>query len=329
MATMQRIDDILDMFEIDNYYHSGPLIVANCPIHEGDNNSAWNINIDPDSDHCGAWFCNTKMCHKMKGHDIISFVWLMKEKREKRKYTFIEILKFLSEFTKGIKVERTRTVDHLTDIIQKTKVETTTRFTRDQVRKRLEIPSQYYLDRGFTLEALDEFDVGLCKDGSSEFFNRVVFPVYDETDTFLVGCVGRTVCDDPRKWINKRGFNKSNHLYNIGKSIRYISKTASVILVEGQGDVIRLWEAGVRNVVGIFGASLSDSQEFLLQKTGALTIVIMTDSDEAGRRCRAEIREKLRYCFNIVDIEADRKDVGGMSIEEINTKIKPKLKGLI
>lgn len=331
---MTKIDDLLDLFEIDGYYKSGPLIVGNCPIHEGDNQSAWNLNLDEESNHCGTWFCNTKACHKIKGHDIISFVWLMKEKTDKKKYTFVDIIKFLSNFTKGIKVERSRVVDHLSDIIQKTKKETTTKFTRSQVRQRLKIPAEFYLTnpnprRNFSIEVLDEFDVGLCDDPQSEFYNRVVFPVYEESSQTLVGCVGRAIHNDPRKWINKKGFNKSNHLFGLDKSIKHIQRTGVCILVEGQGDVMRLWEAGIRNAVGIFGASLSDSQEFLLQKTGALTIVIMTDSDEAGRRCRKEIREKLKHCFNIIDIEADEKDIGEMLVEEINEKIKPKLKGLI
>jgi DNA primase len=99
-------------------------------------------------------------------------------------------------------------------------------------------------------------------------------------------------------------------------------------LVEGQGDVIRLHEAGVRNAVGIFGSHLSDSQVFLLQKSGALNIIVMTDNDEAGEKCRLETKEKLKYSFNIFDVITPTNDIGDMSVGEINEIIKPQMKGL-
>ena len=99
--------------------------------------------------------------------------------------------------------------------------------------------------------------------------------------------------------------------------------------MEGQGDVLRLWESGIKNCVGIFGSHLSDSQEFLLQRTGAVNIVILTDNDDAGETCRSEIKDRLSNFFNIISLKPEKKDVGEMTVEEINEKIKPKLEGLI
>jgi DNA primase len=333
MKAMEKIFDIFDYFEIDNYFDTGELIVMNCPIHEGDNQSAWNVNINKSSEHYGLWFCNTKFCHKSKGHDIISFINLMLDKINNKKHNFVEVLKFIDDFTKDVNINFTkRTVDNFTEIIQKNKkISSHTKFTRNDIRKRLKIPANYYINRnpGFSAETLDKFDVGLCEDINSEMYNRVVFPVYDETNTYFVGCVGRTICENSIKWKNKKGFNKANYLYNYGNAIKEICNSNTLIVVEGQGDVMRLYESGIKNVVGLFGCHLSDSQEFLLQRTGALNIVIMTDNDSAGAECRIDIRSKLKDFYNIYEVIPTKKDIGEMTIKEIDKEIKPKLKGLI
>lgn len=331
MKAMEKISDILDFFEVEDYLELSGLFVCSCPIHDGDNQSAWNINIDRDSEHYGMWFCNTKFCHKQKGSDIISFVNMMLDKKRNKKHSFTEVLKFIEDFTKDVVETFTKSKqDNFNSIIEKNKrASFHTKFTRNDIRRRLKIPAKYYLSRepSFSAETLDRFDVGLCDDERSEMFNRVVFPIYDETNTYFVGCVGRTVCGDSIKWKVKKGFNKANYLYNYGYAVKESSDT--IIIVEGQGDVMRLHEAGINNVVGLFGCHLSDSQEYLLQRTGALNIVIMTDNDNAGNDCRIDIRNKLKHFYNIYDIVPTKKDVGEMTVEEINRDIKPKLKGLI
>ena len=97
--------------------------------------------------------------------------------------------------------------------------------------------------------------------------------------------------------------------------------------MEGQGDVIRLWESGIRNVVGMFGSKLSDSQEFLIQKTGASNIIIMSDNDYAGDNCYKDIHDRLRYLFNIQKVYIPKKDIGDMTISEINNTIKNQIIG--
>lgn len=214
--------------------------------------------------------------------------------------------------------------DYYSEILVK-KTNNPTLITRDVVRSRLKIPAQYYLDRNFSPDILSEFDVGLCDNPKAEMYNRIVFPVYDDTDTYMIGCVGRTICEDPRKWKNQAGFNKSSYLYNIGKALPYIKKTKSVIVCEGQGDVMRMFEAGIKNVVGLFGCSLSESQEFLIQRTGALTLYILTDEDEAGKKARDKIVSKMKNLFTIRHLHSLEKDVGEMSVKEIQERILPQI----
>ena len=102
-----------------------------------------------------------------------------------------------------------------------------------------------------------------------------------------------------------------------------------MILVEGQGDVWRLWESGIKNVVGIFGCTLTDAQARILETSGAMNIILLTDSDEAGQKGRKSIRKKCERAFNIIEVELPTKDVGELSVKEIEEIIKPKIKDYI
>ena len=329
---MKKIHDLFDYFDIDYYEADGRLTTC-CPVHHGDNYTAFNINVEEDNDeHYGRWFCNTKQCHLNKpGKDILSLLWMLLEDKHNRDFVFPEVLKFADTFCADVKVNvgdvLISTVDPIDKLIKnpRKKQSKDNRITRQMVRTHLEFPCNYYIKRGFTEEALNHFDVGLCTRPGSQMHNRVVFPVYDENDEYMIGCVGRTVCGDVRKWINQKGFNKSNFLFNYGKALKYTGETDAIILVEGQGDVIRLYEAGINNVVGIFGSKISDSQEYLIQKSGVSTVVIMTDADEAGQKCANDIEERFKYLFNVKRVNTPTNDVGDMTVTEINNIIKPQL----
>lgn len=337
MKLMRKIFELFEFFEIDEYYESNNLLVSKCPVHDGDNLSAFNINIDDSNEeHYGKWFCNTKSCHENKpGKDILSLVWMLLEKKNNKEMKFPEVIKFCKNFCSDIAIDESNVSIRSHDVLdkllrinaRKISKNNTLRINRDTVRSRLIFPAKFYIDRGFTEDALNEFDVGLCINPKSQMHNRVVFPVYDENDEFMIGCTGRTTCNDNRKWINQKGFNKSNFLYNYGKAIEHIRTKDTIILVEGQGDVIRLWEAGIKNAVGMFGSKISDSQEFLIQKTGVSNIIVITDNDDAGNHCYNDILERFKYLFNIRKIDLLKNDVGDMTVQEINDTIKNQIEG--
>jgi len=328
---MRRFSDLLEYFDLsDSLFECDDLLVGCCPVHEGDNPSAFNINIDEsEQGRYGRWFCNTKSCHDEKpGKDVISLTWMLLEKKRDKQLNFRKVIDFCEEFCSGVELN---TENQSATAKRKTKRKSITqgrKITRDRVRRHLTFPSQYYLSRGFTEEALNEFDVGLCIARESKMCGRIVFPVYDSDDMYMIGCVGRSVKEGPAKWINQKGFSKSNFLYNHGKAIKRIKETGVIIIVEGQGDVIRLWEAGIRNAVGIFGSKLSDSQEFLIQSTGVSEVIVCTDNDKAGDGCYKNIESRLGGLFKVSRVSMGGfNDVGDMSVNQINLYIKPQIKG--
>ena len=192
------------------------------------------------------------------------------------------------------------------------------------MRKDLCREVQYYTNRGYLPETLDKFDIGICDNPKKMMYNRIVVPIYDDDHKHMIGCIARSQSDGAKpKWIHSKGFRKSSCLYNYWHAKKYISELETVVLVEGQGDVWRLDEAGIYNAVGIFGCSLSDEQLIILERSGALNLVLITDNDEAGSDAKDKIKEQCRRLFNIQTPYISKKDVGDMTIEEIELTIKP------
>lgn len=198
-------------------------------------------------------------------------------------------------------------------------------FKRDTIRNSLQIPSEYFINRGFSAEILNEFDIGLSLKKNGPMQERVVVPIYDE-DYNYVSYVGRAISDDTTpKWLFGKGFKKQNILYGLNIAKDYIQKTESVILVEGQGDVWKLHEANYKNCVGVFGASISDDQVLLLESSGALNVIILTDSDQAGEKAYHQIVNKCGRRFNYFRPVIPTKDVGEMTLEQIDEHLKPQI----
>jgi DNA primase len=87
-------------------------------------------------------------------------------------------------------------------------------------------------------------------------------------------------------------------------------------------------EAGFKNTVGIFGSSINDDQLILLESSGALDLIILTDSDEAGDKAFEQIIKKCGRRFNYLRPSISHKDVGDMSVEQIKEELSPQLKGI-
>ena len=327
-----RIDELLDFLEI-SYADHGDYYGFVCPIHEGaDNPQGCTMTVF--GEWKGAWKCWTRGCEKKHTHSIIGFIRAILSTRRDKDVTFPETVRFCKEFLKVTDSEIKNRANNIPELLLKYAKQTKEKkgivlnLSREEVRKSLSIPSKYYINRGYSEEILNKFDVGNCDSEGKQMNGRIVAPVYDE-DYNYVGCVGRTPHENHNgyKWINSKYFNAGSHLYGYWLAKGKIRKTKTIILVEGQGDVWRLHEAGIENCVGIFGSSLTDAQSRMIQTSGALNIVVLTDNDEAGQKAKKSVREKCGTLFNIIEPKFSGHDVGDMTIEEIKTEIKPQLEG--
>lgn len=117
------------------------------------------------------------------------------------------------------------------------------------------------------------------------FRNRVMFPIRD-TRGRVIGFGGRTLADDPAKYLNSPEtalFHKGRNLYGL-----YEARTATtgalpwLLVVEGYMDVVMLAQYGISAAVGTLGTATTREQVQLLFKSTS-RIVFCFDGDRAGR----------------------------------------------
>lgn len=354
-ALCDRIEDLLEYFEIEYKQNSDSMMSMCCPIHEGDNASALNIYYEGDT-YRGNWKCRTQGCDNTFKSSIIGFIrgvlsarkygW---EKPGDKTCSFQEAIDFATEFVgtdldsyhvSKISIEKKKFAQIVKNVTN-TPEQRKTAITRDMVKSSLQIPAKYYLNRGYSEEALNKYDVGLCGNPNKEMSNRVVAPVYDDDHNFVVGCTGRSVfnkCDkcgcyhdnecpeDYNKWLHSKwrhssGFKTQNHLYNMWFAKSHIQETNTVIIVESPGNVWKLEENGIHNSVAIFGTNLSDRQKILLDGSGAMNLIVIMDNDEAGKKATANIIEKCNRTYQVHVPTISKLDIGEMSPEEIDAEI--------
>ena len=104
----------------------------------------------------------------------------------------------------------------------------------------------------------------------------------------VVGFTAR-VLDQRTKGVEKKYVNspdseiyhKASLLYGIYQAKKSIAKLDRVYLVEGQADVISMYQAGIENVVAGSGTALSFAQIHMLHRLTS-NITLIYDDDEAG-----------------------------------------------
>ena len=330
----EKLPVLLESFGIE-YIEYPNRYAFPCPVHGGDNLEGCTIFTDGNTAK-GNWNCWTQACEEDFTRNLFGFVRGVLSHKKGEKVSMFEAANFCLKFLKTdlIEIEACRGSEVNKDIklletFERCPLRMGGVVPRDQVIESLDIPSKYYINRGYAPETLLTFDVGLCSKKNKPMSGRIVVPIYDE-DYNYVGCIGRAASQNLQpKWLHSKGFRKSAFLYGLNLAKDEILKTGTAVLVEGQGDVWRLWEAGLKNTVGIFGASLSDDQLVLLEKSGALNIVILTDTDEAGEKAAAQITKKGGRRYNYYRPSISEKDVGEMTAKQIEEQIINELKGVL
>ena len=188
---------------------------------------------------------------------------------------------------------------------------------------------QYLYDRGFSDEIIKEFMIGLSltnhdlltkillnkkknyddmlKSGlvvknnygySDIYSNRIMFPIWDITGK-VVGFSGRVFNGEDTskfaKYINTKEtpiFKKGELLYNYHRAKNSCRIKNSVIIVEGQLDLIRIYSVGISNVVATMGTAFTKEHAMLIKRL-ARDVVICFDGDSAGEKATVACGDEL------------------------------------
>lgn len=207
------IENLLMSLNITDYKMLDKMIVMRCPIHDGDNSSAFNLYYTGDT-YRGNWKCRTHGCESVFKSSILGFIrgclsqqngW---SNNGDTTVSFAEAIDYAINFTKTDinKYKESKHQQEKNIFIKSVHNLTSTTINtnkpkcipRNTVRKNLNIPSQYFINRGFSTEILDKYDVGDCLDTNKEMSHRAVVPIYNYDYTGMIGCTGRSIynkCD--------------------------------------------------------------------------------------------------------------------------------------
>ena len=243
---------------------------------------------------------------------------------EKEHFTYPEALRWLADkYGINIPAPREQTKEELEQISEKESLFVINDFANQHFQNNIQsnkegkaIGLSYFLERGFTQETIDQFQLGYCLDVSDDFTKsalkkgykleyltkvgltkqkeeytfdfyrgRVLFPIHSISGRVL-GFGGRTLKNDKKvaKYYNSPEspiYNKSEILYGLYFSKGAIIKYDECLLCEGYTDVISMFQSGVENVVSSSGTSLTREQ-IRLVKRYTKNLTILYDGDAAG-----------------------------------------------
>lgn len=140
---------------------------------------------------------------------------------------------------------------------------------------------------GFTPREMIDANVAVSRNRglADRFFDRVMFPIFDEQGR-CIAFGGRITGDGEPKYLNTAEtplFHKKRNLYGFNWAKEHIVAQDEAIVVEGYTDAIACWEGGIGNVVATLGTALTEHHVKTLTRF-AKRIVYLFDGDAAGQK---------------------------------------------
>jgi 5S rRNA maturation endonuclease (ribonuclease M5) len=351
----ERITEILDAIGVE-YQERGDYLSAKCPCHDGDNPRSfyWAIRTNH-------WKCNTKHCEadKISGNSssVFGLIRGAMANKTQQKWYFNQSVIFATKVLglSDIKFNRSTKEELEIDKIikqykkKKNNIIDSNFIPLSEITINLKKDNLYYVNRGVTDDIINKYHISYCDNKNKRFYKRAFFPILDPTGKFVVGFSARSIYEEclkceyyhnPNfscpskekrhlyvKWIHSKGFKSEKVLYNYWYAKYHISKSGTAIICEGPGNVWACEMAGLNNSVAIMGSSMSKYQRQLLQKAGALTLIIPYDNDNAGMKLKDKLIKELNYYFRIIPIDINNvNDIAEMNKNDIINKIGSVLK---
>lgn len=350
---LDNFPQFIDYFNL-SFYEDHRSYISNCYIHNGDNPSA--LIIYKNNPVCpGYWKCFTHQCQEKFPKNAFGFIWalLSKDGEISEQQVKKTILSILGESDQNFyigpsQLEKEKFVNITNHFHQDVYMST----NKTDILNSLEIPSKYYINRGYSAEILTKYKIGDCYT-NEHMRNRAVIPVFDDSGQTVVGYSGRSIspkcsicrlyhptssiCPPPslkksyHKWKHSFGFKSHNYLYNLWEEKDYIWTNKTVILVESPGNALRLAEAGVQGSLALMGTNLSLNQKAILDQSGAFNAILIMDNDEngVGEKAAYRIMNQLANEYRVTFITPSKNDLGDMTKIEILEEIVPQIDNFV
>lgn len=192
----------------------------------------------------------------------------------------------------------------------------------------LEPDHKYWTDKGISAPTVAQFQGGVCKKGRMR--NRYVFPIFDSKGN-LTGYTGRYIYKIKDKsfpkWLHYG--DKAYWKYPLHVNGKIIDNSDKIILVESIGDMLSLWEAGVKNVMVMFGIDVNINVINFLIRLDPESIIISFNNDEdnnyVGNKAAEKVKVRFLKYFDEGQIKIKlplKNDFGDMTTKEIHEWVK-------
>ena len=146
---------------------------------------------------------------------------------------------------------------------------------------KLSLKKNWDIDKLDQLGLINKVDANIY----DTFINRIIIPIHNLKGE-VVAFTGRIYHneDNSAKYLNTKEteiFKKSEILFNYYNARKYIKDSHTLILVEGNMDVIKMSAKGFKNVIALMGVFLSKTQINIIKRLNC-KVILMLDNDSAG-----------------------------------------------
>jgi len=153
----------------------------------------------------------------------------------------------------------------------------------------------YLTNRGIVEGSIREWNLGYCPSFVNDmiFNDRIIIPYCDQHNR-AIAVAARKIENEKPYWWNEK-FPKGDFLFGLNKTKKNIFYNNLAIVVEGQFDVISLYQHGITIAVGLCGSSLNEHRINLLSRYCNRVILAMDqDANQAGQIAAGTIFELLK-----------------------------------
>lgn len=147
--------------------------------------------------------------------------------------------------------------------------------------------SKLLINKGYNENIL--IDTGISNKGNTLYDlirHRITFPIHNASGK-TIGFSARIFDNsNEAKYINTKEtpvFKKGETLFNYHRAQNEARRLKYLLVVEGQMDAIRIYSAGIKNVVATMGTALTNEHIKLLKKLN-VKIILCMDNDPAGEK---------------------------------------------
>jgi DNA primase catalytic core len=139
------------------------------------------------------------------------------------------------------------------------------------------------------------------------FDKHPLIMIYRDAYGKIIALIGRSLLSEEERRLQKipkyknTVFLKGHHVFGLYENKASIIENDCVYVVEGQIDVIKAMERGIKNIVAL-GNSYMTPYQFSVITRYTNNIVLLLDNDEAGLKGRSRIVDKYGKLANITHL---------------------------